>query len=258
MDRKNGMTVHEVAQLTGLTVRTLHYYDQIKLFSPSTVLESRYRIYSSDDIERLQEILFFKEIGFSLREIKALINSQSYSREDAMKKHLKILQLKKKRVDKLISLVNDTLNGQHTYTFDAFSNREVLDAQSAFKEEVFKNWSSTKEYQEYAEYFAEHTEQEKIEKGNAFLCFSQEFFERLAEYEHLAPSLPKVQSLVQEWQEYISENFYLCSNEMLLYLGELYISDEHFKSFIDQFSSMDLADYFNRAIKSFCNNKIKE
>lgn len=92
---RNNMTVHEVAELTGITNRTLHYYDEIGLLSPSIVTETKYRIYTEDDLGRLQEILFFKEIGFSLKEIKLLLTSLTYNRDEALERHLKILDLKK-------------------------------------------------------------------------------------------------------------------------------------------------------------------
>lgn len=83
---------------------------------------------------------------------------------------------------------------------------------------------------------------------------SQSLFERLAEYVSLSPSLPKVQELVQEWQEYISENFYPCSSEMLSYLGELYISDDRFSAYIDRFGN-GLSVFFSKAIQYYCMNK---
>lgn len=91
------MTVHEVAKLAGITNRTLHYYDEIGLLSPSIVTATKYRIYTDEDLKRLQEILFFKEIGFSLKEIKFLIASPLYNREEILIKHLKILELKRKK-----------------------------------------------------------------------------------------------------------------------------------------------------------------
>lgn len=67
---KKPMAVHEVAKLTGITTRTLHYYDEIGLLKPSIVTEAKYRQYTDDDLSRLQEILFFREVGFALKEIK--------------------------------------------------------------------------------------------------------------------------------------------------------------------------------------------
>lgn len=249
LDEKK-LTVHEVAKLTGITNRTLHYYDEIGLLSPSIVTEAKYRIYTEDDLGRLQEILFFKEIGFSLKEIKLLLTALPYNRKEALERHLKILDLKSKRIERLICLVNDTLAGKRDFSFEAFSNSKILEEQAKFRKEIAKRWSATKEYQEFSEFFSEHTEKERASKWNDLTVFSQELFEQLAVYIHLSPTLPKVQEMVQEWQNYISENFYPCSIEMLSYLGELYTSDQRFLSYIDRFG-IGLAEFFNKAIQYY-------
>lgn len=248
------MTVHEVAKLTGITNRTLHYYDEIGLLSPSIVTENKYRIYTNDDLGRLQEILFFKEIGFSLKEVKMLLTSSFYSREKALANHLKILELKKKRIDRLISLVNDTLSGASSYSFEAFSDHEILEAQAHFRKEVTEKWSATTEHKFFSHFFSEHTERERADKWNDLIIQSQSLFERLAKYTSYSPAMPKVQELVREWQDYISENFYPCSSEMLTYLGELYISDDRFAEYIDRFG-VGLSSFFQKAIQFYCTNK---
>lgn len=248
------MTVHEVAKLAGITNRTLHYYDEIGLLSPSIVTATKYRIYTDEDLKRLQEILFFKEIGFSLKEIKFLIASPLYNREEILIKHLKILELKRKKIDKLIDLVNTALTDKSNYSFEVFFNHDILEAQAQFQKEVIEKWGATGEYQYFFDRFSKHTERENTDKWNDLIAQSQSLFERLAEYVSLSPSLPKVQELVQEWQEYISENFYPCSSEMLSYLGELYISDDRFSTYIDRFGN-GLSVFFSKAIQYYCRNK---
>ena len=88
-------TVHEVAKLTGITARTLHYYDEIGLLKPSIITEAKYRQYTDDDLTRLQEILFFREVGFALKEIKELLDSPHYVRSEALESHVLILEAQK-------------------------------------------------------------------------------------------------------------------------------------------------------------------
>lgn len=90
-DKNKTLTVHEVAELTGVTIRALHYYDEIGLLKPSIVTESRYRLYTEADLGRLQEILFFREVGFALKEIKLLMSSPDYDRAEALERQLDIL-----------------------------------------------------------------------------------------------------------------------------------------------------------------------
>ena len=90
-------TVKQVSDLTGLTVRMLHHYDKIGLFKPSKISESGYRLYSDEDLEILQQILFFKELDFPLKEIKAIIESPSFDRKKALVNHKDLLILKRNR-----------------------------------------------------------------------------------------------------------------------------------------------------------------
>lgn len=102
---KKPMTVHEVVNLTGITARTLHYYDEIGLLKPSIVTEARYRLYTEEDLIRLQEILFFREVGFALKEIKKLLDAPHYNRSEALERHLSILEAQKERIDAIIALI---------------------------------------------------------------------------------------------------------------------------------------------------------
>ena len=134
---KKPMTVHEVVNLTGITTRTLHYYDEIGLLKPSIVTDAKYRLYTDDDLCRLQEILFFREVGFALKEIKSLLHSPCYSRTEALEKHLSILEAQKERIDGLIALVEADLNGTKEISFSAFSNSKVLELQTKYREEPY-------------------------------------------------------------------------------------------------------------------------
>ena len=130
------MTVHEVVNLTGITARTLHYYDEIGLLKPSIVTEARYRIYTDEDLVRLHEILFFREVGFALKEIKKLLDAPYYNRSDALEKHLSILEAQRERIDALITLVKNEINGNKDLSFTAFSQSKVLELQAEFRDEI--------------------------------------------------------------------------------------------------------------------------
>lgn len=100
------MMIHEVAKLTGITIRALHYYDEIGLLEPTKADKTKYRLYSENDLEKLQQILFYREVGFSLKEIKALLSAPVYNRREALERHLELLNLRKKKIEELICLVN--------------------------------------------------------------------------------------------------------------------------------------------------------
>ena len=93
------MMIHEVAKLTGITIRTLHYYDEIGLLEPTKADKTKYRLYSENDLEKLQQILFYREVGFSLKEIKALLSAPVYNKREALERHLELLNLRKKKIE---------------------------------------------------------------------------------------------------------------------------------------------------------------
>lgn len=95
--RSEKMTVHEVAKLTGITIRALHYYDEIGLLEPAKADKTKYRLYTENDLEKLQQILFYREVGFSLKEIKELLSAPAYSKREALERHSELLKLRKRK-----------------------------------------------------------------------------------------------------------------------------------------------------------------
>lgn len=164
--RSEKMTVHEVAKLTGITIRALHYYDEIGLLEPAKADKTKYRLYTENDLEKLQQILFYREIGFSLKEIKELLSAPAYSKREALERHSELLKLRKKKIEELICLVNDTLSGKTDYSFTAFSNSEISALQEKYRNEVIERWGSTHEYQEFSTLFSAKAEKERNQKWN--------------------------------------------------------------------------------------------
>ena len=218
------MTVHEVADLTGITIRTLHYYDEIGLLKPTMVTDSKYRLYTDDDLSRLQEILFFREVGFALKE----------------------------RIDALISLLKTEIEGKPVSSFAPFSDTKVLELKEKYRSEVLERWGDTHSFKEYEAAFLSQPKEGQRNQLERFLSVSKDTFKKLARFQNQSPACQEVQQIVKEWQQYISESFYKCDNQILLYLGQLYISDERFSNYINGFGSGNLASFFSEAINIFC------
>ena len=117
-------TVKKVSDIAGVTIRTLHHYDEIGLLKPAAVSLAGYRLYSEEDLARLQEILFFRELGFDLKEIKAITSRFGYNRQQALRVHKRLLEEKDKHLQELIQTVDRTLEaiegGQTMSTEDMF------------------------------------------------------------------------------------------------------------------------------------------
>lgn len=153
-----------------------------------------------------------------------------------------------------INLVEAEIRGDSTLSFKAFSNSKIVRLQTQFREEMIERWGDTGSFREYEENFSTQARKLQNEQLDAFYSFAQELFERLALYEDCSPGCTEVQQIVKEWQQYISEHFYNCDKQMLINLGNLYVTDERFSNFINRNGNGDLAAFLNEAISIFCNN----
>ena len=241
------MKVSEVAKLTGVTVRTLHYYDEIGLLKPSKVTEAGYRLYSNADLEILQQILFFRELDFSLSDIREIMLNPTYSRETALQNHRELLLQKRKHIDGLISLVDKTLKGDNDMSFKQFDTTEIKNARKEYAAEAKQRWGKSDAYTEYEEKVSAYDDpQWKLLNGEGSYILRE-----FGENRHLDPASKEAQALVKKWQEFITANFYNCTTAILSCLGEMYISDDRFTQNIDRYGQ-GTALFMATAIEIFC------
>lgn len=126
------MKISDVAKLTGVTVRTLHYYDKIGLLKPGDVTEAGYRIYNESDLAVLQQILFFRELDFSLEDIRKIMQNPAYDKENALQKQKELLLQKRNRLDGLLSLVDKILKGKQDMSFEQFDTTKIDETKKKF------------------------------------------------------------------------------------------------------------------------------
>lgn len=143
-------TTKEVSNLTGVSVRTLQYYDEIDLLKPCTVKESGYRLYDDADLEKLQLILFFKELDFQLKDIKKIIQIPDYNKQEIFKRQKKLLTLKRDRLNRLLTLLEQLEKGELTMSFKEFDMSNYIAELEHFKSQntdaVIKYWGSTQSF----------------------------------------------------------------------------------------------------------------
>ncbi|MBC3889416.1 MerR family transcriptional regulator [Acetobacterium paludosum] len=148
-------TIKQVSDLTGVSVRMLHYYDEIRLLKPSAVTEAGYRLYDDKALETLQQILFFKELDIPLKEVKEIMVSPYFDKMQALENQKKILILKRDRLNGLIGLINKTLKGDNTMSFKEFDMTKYYNVWIEFKKEnkdrVIKTWGSIGEFDKMIE-----------------------------------------------------------------------------------------------------------
>ncbi len=249
-------TVKKVADIVGVSVRTLQYYDKIGLLKPETISSSGYRLYSDDNLLKLQEILFFKELGFELSQIKTIMTSPNYERKAALVSHRELLIEKKKRLEKIINSVEKTLDliqggiiMDKNEMFSAFDMEEIEKHKQKYAEETRQKYGNSQAYKESQEKTSKYTKDDWAKvmgKGG-------EIFQKIANYMDKPPSAPEVQSAIEEWRQHITESFYNCTPEIFRGLSAMYISDERFTENIDK-TKPGLAKFLSSAMRIYCDN----
>lgn len=221
------MKVKEVADLVGISVRTLHHYDEIGLLTPEETTEAGYRVYSYENLETLQQILFFKELGFPLKKIKEILNRPSFDRLEALEMQHKMLLEKKNRLEKMIMTVEKTI--QHSKGEIHMTNQE--------KFEGF-DFSHNPYEQEARERWGDKAVDEANEKAKNVTAFDQERFNEiyrnLAAIRHLSPDSKEAQEGIHEWYQFLNK-LGSYSLEMFKGLGQMYVDDVRFTKNINQF-----------------------
>ncbi|MFR7972963.1 MAG: MerR family transcriptional regulator [Lacrimispora saccharolytica] len=165
-------TVKEISDLTGISVRTLHYYDEIGLLKPSEKSEAGYRLYDDKALETLQQILFFREFDIPLKEIKAVMDNPALEKNQILQMQRKMLVAKKERMERLISSIDDILKGDNKMDFAIFSKTEIEEMfQTMFdnmpdnmRELAVKEFGSVEEWKRH---YMEVVSSEKMQKGYA-------------------------------------------------------------------------------------------
>ncbi len=244
------LQIKEFAKLTGVSVRTLHYYDEIDLLKPPFVDEQNgYRYYNEESLKRMQEILFYRELDFPLKSISEILNSENYNQEKALTEQKLLLTLKKERLERLISALDGALKGENTMNMNVFDNSEYEAERRKYEQEAKEKWGNTSAYKESAEKTADYSK-EKWESVNAGMdSLIAEFAECKKNGE--LPESETAQSIVKKWQKFITENYYTCTDEILAGLGEMYTADERFKSNIDK-QGNGIAQFMSDAVKAYC------
>ena len=234
------MQIKEFAELTGVSVRTLHYYDEIGLLKPSEVdAQNGYRFYDEKSLERMQEILFYRELDFSLKTIAQILSSPDYDKQQALTRQRKLLLAKKERLERLINALDGLEKGE-----GFMKNNEYEKLKNEYAEEVRQRWGSTDAYKE---------SQQRNTDFNKAAVLLDEVFEEFAELNRsgISPDNEAAKIQVEKLQRCITENFYTCTNEILARLGQMYVADIRFKNNIDKHGE-GMAEFVSQCIKSYC------
>jgi DNA-binding transcriptional MerR regulator len=249
-------TIKRAAEIAGVSVRTLHHYDHVGLLVPAGVSEAGYRLYADDDMARLQQILFYRELGFELKAIKALLDQPDHDRLEALERHRALLGGVHGRLARLITTCDRTIaalkGGPPVATeemFDGFGDPELAE----WQREAEARWGDSpamKQSKERLKHYTAADYQRLKENGKRAM-------QALAELIDRPPDDPELQARIAESHRYIHETFYDCPLEMYRGLGDMYVDDPRFKANYDKFAP-GLAVLVRDAIHIYVDRALKE
>ena len=239
------MTVNEVSKLTGVSIRTLQYYDKIGLLKPAEYTESGYRLYDDAALEKLQQILLFRELEFPLKDIKDIITRSDFDKRKALDQQIGLLELKKEHIENLIDMCKGLkLRGVRHLDFTAFDSSKLDEYAKRAKEQ----WGQTPEYKEFEE---KNKNRSKSDEEHMMADFMK-IFEEFGTMKDKDPAIVEVQDQVEKLQGFITEHFYKCSNEILVGLGKMYAGGGEFTDNINKMGGEGTAEFVFEAIKVYC------
>lgn len=239
-------TVTEVSQLTGVSVRTLHYYDEIGLLHPAEVTPAGYRLYGDKEIERLQMILFYRELKFPLQDVQRILDSSDFDRNRALEQQIALLEMQRDHIETLITFARGIqMTGVKYMDFSAFDTRKMDD----YAQQAKAAWGKTDAYKEFEERDRRYTKDDRERQGEEM----EAMMARFGEIRHLAPESDEAQALVDELRSFINEHFYTCTVQILRGLGRFYDGGGAITENIDQAGGTGTAAFAAKAIEVYCS-----
>lgn len=243
-------TVHQLATHAGISVRTLHHYDAIGLLKPAR-RGNGYREYGQEEVLRLQQILFFRELGFKLEDIRDILYRPDFDVLKALEGHRLLLQKRSERLSRLLETVDRTITTLRGETdmeikeyYKGFSDEQVEE----YRKEVRESWGA--DTLNESEYRVKAMGKEKFDEVQAN---GQRIFQAIADNMDKGPGSDVVQGLVAEWREWL-EHFSHYTDEMVFGLGRSYSRDSRFAAYYHKIHT-DLPEFFTKAIEAYCSKK---
>ena len=277
-------TVKGIAKLTGISARTLHYYDEIGLLNPTQKSEAGYRLYDEKALETLQQILFFREFDIPLKDIKAVIQNPSFDRNQILQMQRKMLVAKKERIERLIASIDDILKGESKMGFEIFNKSEIEEMCSAMIENMkeeqkqvfieqygsieewkkeFMEKASTKEAQEnFAQVVEWYGSKEKaleasMNPQNADIQLEYQkkvemICQKLAENKGKDVCSQEIQELIAEYDSLTKEMFQLPDvSAIVMEIAKAYQENEEIKAAQDSIYGKGTTEYMGKAMEAF-------
>ena len=280
------MTVKEISELTGISVRTLHYYDEIGLFTPTRKSEAGYRLYDDKALEVLQQVLFFREFGIPLKEIKAVMDNPALDRNQILQMQRKMLETRKERIERLISSIDDILKGENKMDFTVFDEAEIrtmyadivqnmneeqkrifidrYGSMEAFEKHFLKNAASERVQKQFAKIVEWYGSKENVlesarnpngsEVVTAYQKRIEKIQKKLADKVGTDVNSFEIRELIGEY-DLVAKQLYQMEDvsRLMLEIANVYRSNKDIQPAFDSIYGNGSAAYFGEAIEAFYN-----
>jgi MerR family transcriptional regulator, thiopeptide resistance regulator len=243
-------TVKQLSNLAGVSIRTLHYYDQVGLLKPESYGENGYRYYGNQAVYQLQQILFFKELDFSLEEIQQIVNKPDFDLLTTLQIHKEALQNRVSRLENLIQTVNHTilnLKGKQTMKakeiFSGFSEEK----QKKYEAEIRQRYGD-KAFEGVTDWNSYTPEKKAVIKAE-----SEAIYQDIQTSMSRGSDSPDVQQAIARWHQHL-RYFYEPSVERLSGLADMYVEHPDFQSMFTENYGPGFAEFLRKAIKYYCSH----
>lgn len=249
--KKALLTVKDIVLITGITPRTLHYYDRIDLFKPTHLTDKGYRLYDRSNLEKLQMILLLKEMDFSLKEIMDIVKRTRQEQKQIVKDHRQKLLSRKQRLESMIAALDEFVSGKNLSELPIFEGSSVLPLKEQYANEARFVYGETESYREYNQTLETLPLEEQEERYSEM----EEIYKQLASCIDQDPTSEKVQRFIEDWKRVLKQ-FMTCDDELLACMASTYKFDARFKNYFDQFGHEDFADFLYDAIMFNLNHTV--
>lgn len=248
-------TVSQLAKMAGVSVRTLHHYDHIGLLKPSSRTVAGYRLYEEQDLLRLQQILFFKELDLPLTEIQAILDDPEFDQMEALKGHRRLLQLQTERLARLLRTIDKTIL-RLTEDNMPLTDEELYEGFTKEQVERYSREVKERYNPELVKISQKRVRNMSKTQWDALKAEGDEVTRLIGEVMDKDPSDPEVQALIARHHAMI-EKFYPASAEVYSGLGQLYADNEEFRQYYEKYRP-NLADFMKTAMAYYAEHSLAE
>ena len=239
------LTVNQLAKQCSVSVRTLHYYDAIGLLKPAQTTEAGYRLYDDAAVERLYLILLFRELGFRLKDIRGVLDAPDFDRNRVLDQQIALLEHKQRHLEYVANLARGIKQmGVKNLEFKNFDAKKLDD----YARQAKTLYGKTDAYQEYEAKSAQRTK----DQSNVINGQVMDFFVRLGALKGQSPGSGAVQAWVRELQAFLTKNYYTCTPEILMSLGQMYAGGGAMTENIDAAGGEGTGAFALAAIEAYC------